>query len=96
MQVSAKIKIYFSNKIHRNSYTMSHKAILIFFFFILGVRKSKVTQLLKESTGRDGFSRVGVAKILEVRSASLSRDVPKLYLQRNADSDIGDAAQINA
>lgn len=95
MQVSAKIKIYFSNKIHRNSYTMSHKAILIF-FFILGVRKSKVTQFLKESTGRDGFSRVGAAKILEVRSASLSRDVPKRYLQRNADSDIGDAAQINA
>lgn len=55
-----------------------------------------MTQFLKESTGRDGFSRVGAAKILEVRSASLSRDVPKSYLQRNADSDIDDAAQINA
>lgn len=55
-----------------------------------------MTQFLKESIGGDGFSRVGAAKILEVRSASLSRDVSKLYLQRNADSDIGDAAQINA
>lgn len=55
-----------------------------------------MTQFLKESIGGDGFSRVGAAKILEVRSASLSRDVSKLYLQRNTDSDIGDAAQINA
>lgn len=70
--------------------------LFLYIFFILGVRKSKVTQFLKESTGRDGFSRVGAAKILEVRSASLNRYVPKLCLQRNADSDIGDAAQINA
>lgn len=54
-----------------------------------------MTQFLKESTGRDGFSRARAAKILE-GSASLSKDVPKLYLLRNADSDIGDAAQINA
>lgn len=50
--------------------------IKLFLPFFLGVRKSRVTQFLKESTGRDGFSRVGAAKILEVSSASLRRDVP--------------------